>query len=97
MADIQHKDALKLLGIISSALVKDNKLTYRKAAELMGRTPPRHHSRAVAQMCDLLDAAACLTNVIALCPNDHREAHFGKGAKEIERKMILILKRLNGS
>lgn len=259
MADIQRKDALKLLRIISSALA-DGNLNYRKAAGLLGRTPPQSHARAVAQMCDLLDAAACLggvpplalvrvransgeinpkawngqyspyrdgvikrslgykfgpsdfekirralkdlgtrgnraswryvhylypgdllyrrvmgnydgtksnavddlgtdapdlaklevwaynrdqkvrnavllrangrcefcgklgflkphglrylethhvialasdgadrlTNVIALCPNDHREAHFGEGAKEIERKMILKLKRLNG-
>jgi 5-methylcytosine-specific restriction endonuclease McrA len=32
------------------------------------------------------------TNVIALCPNDHREAHFGKGRQEMEEKMIFILK-----
>lgn len=29
-----------------------------------------------------------LTNVIALCPNDHREAHFGERRKQIEREMI---------
>jgi len=41
------------------------------------------------------DGADKLTNVIALCPNDHREAHFGKSRAEIETKMILILKSIN--
>lgn len=35
------------------------------------------------------------TNVIALCPNDHREAHFGKGSEEIERQMKLKLMATN--
>lgn len=30
-------------------------------------------------------------NVIALCPNDHRKAHFDERAEEIEREMILKL------
>jgi predicted restriction endonuclease len=34
------------------------------------------------------------TNVIALCPNDHREAHFGKRRVEIEKEMIQRLKAL---
>src|SRR4051812_7244828 len=63
MASIQHQDARKLLSIISSALANGNKLTYRKAAESMGRKPAQNHSRAIAQMCDLLDAAACLAGV----------------------------------
>ena len=29
----------------------------------MNRTPPQDHAKAVAQMCDLLDAAACLAGV----------------------------------
>ena len=29
----------------------------------MDRTPPQDHAKAVAQMCDLLDAAACLAGV----------------------------------
>jgi len=63
VADIQHKDAQKLLRIIFSARAKGNQLTYRKAAELLGRVPPENHSRAIAQMCDLLDAAACFAGV----------------------------------
>ena len=66
MAEIQHKDARKLLRIIFSALAKGNPLTYRKVAELMGRVPPQNDSRAIAQMCDLLDAAACFAGVPAL-------------------------------
>jgi 5-methylcytosine-specific restriction endonuclease McrA len=38
------------------------------------------------------DGADKLTNVIALCPNDHREAHFGKRCEEIETEMVLKLK-----
>jgi predicted restriction endonuclease len=34
------------------------------------------------------------TNVIALCPNDHREAHFGKRCAAIETEMIRILKAM---
>jgi hypothetical protein len=37
----------------------------------------------------LQDGADRLTNVIARCPNDPREAHFGKRCEEIERKMTL--------
>lgn len=62
MADIQHQDARKLLDIIS-ALENGNRLTYWEAARRMGRVPPGKHSRAVAQMCDLLDAAACVAGV----------------------------------
>jgi hypothetical protein len=36
-----------------------------------------------------------LTNVIALCPNDHREAHFGIRREEIEKEMMLKLKEIN--
>lgn len=41
-----------------------------------------HHIIALAE-----DGEDRLTNVIALCPNDHREAHFGERANEIEREM----------
>jgi hypothetical protein len=36
-----------------------------------------------------------VTNVIALCPNDHREAHFGERRDEIEAQMVLMLNMLN--
>ena len=42
-----------------------------------------HHIIALAN-----DGADRLSNVIALCPTDHREAHFGKSSKEIEKVMI---------
>jgi hypothetical protein len=40
------------------------------------------------------DGADNLTNVIALCPNDHREAHFGKRSAKIESEMIPKLKAI---
>lgn len=60
----QHKDARELLSIIELA-VETHKppLTYKDVAKLLGRTPPEHHSRAVGQVCDLLDAAAALAGV----------------------------------
>lgn len=41
------------------------------------------------------DGADRLTNVIALCPDDHREAHFGARSDEIEREMMLRLRAVN--
>jgi hypothetical protein len=48
-----------------------------------------HHIIALAK-----EGADRMTNVIALCPNDHREAHFGARAEELEREMIGVIKRL---
>lgn len=41
-----------------------------------------HHIIALAD-----DGADRLTNVIALCANDHREAHFGQNREELEKRM----------
>jgi len=49
-----------------------------------------HHVIALAA-----DGADKLTNVIALCPEDHREAHFGARSEEIEREMIRKLRAVN--
>ena len=49
-----------------------------------------HHVIALAD-----DGEDRLTNVIALCPNHHREAHFGERNKEIEAQMIVKLKAFN--
>jgi len=47
-----------------------------------------HHVIALAdQGPDTVD------NVIALCPSDHREAHYGKNAVAMEKEMIEIIKR----
>ena len=81
MADIQLEDARKLLSIISQAAAKGESLTYRKAAAAMGRTPPQKHSRAIAGMCDLLDAAACLAGVPLLALVKVREESGGINKK----------------
>jgi hypothetical protein len=62
VSTIQHAEARKLLPIISSAAATHRLLTYRTAAELLGRDPHKN-SRMVAQVCDLLDAAAALGGV----------------------------------
>ncbi|MEO5923149.1 MAG: HNH endonuclease [Bryobacteraceae bacterium] len=48
-----------------------------------------HHVIALAN-----DGEDRMTNVIALCPNDHREAHFGERAEDIEREMVVKLKTM---
>jgi hypothetical protein len=63
MSEIQHAGAKELLGIIARIGPHSGKLTYRSAAKMMGVDDYEKHSRAVAQMCDLLDAAACLAGV----------------------------------
>jgi alkylated DNA nucleotide flippase Atl1 len=62
MAETQHRDARKLIPIIIAKAKKGETLTYREAAQLLGR-PAKNHSRAVANICDLLDAAACLAGI----------------------------------
>jgi hypothetical protein len=46
-----------------------------------------HHILALAK-----DGADRMTNVIAICSGDHREAHFGKRRAEIEAEMIAKVK-----
>jgi predicted restriction endonuclease len=46
-----------------------------------------HHILALAN-----DGADRMTNVIAVCPGDHREAHFGKRRAAIEKQMITKVK-----
>ncbi len=48
-----------------------------------------HHIIALAD-----DGADRMTNVIALCPNDHRKAHFGRDRAELERRMVQIVESL---
>jgi hypothetical protein len=61
MSSIQHAEARKLLPIIFSAAAAAKPLTYGTAAQALGR--PKTNSRAVAQVCDLLDAAAAFAGV----------------------------------
>lgn len=50
-----------------------------------------HHIIALAK-----DGTDRMTNVIALCPGDHREAHFGKRAEELEREISRKLRIIEG-
>jgi hypothetical protein len=52
-----------------------------------GRVPPRNHSRAVAQMCDLLDAAACLAGAPLLALVKVREEAGEINPKAWKRSM----------
>src|SRR5688572_30583325 len=64
MAQVQHQDAARLLDLIRQHRDRQPLLTYQTAAVALGR--PKEDARAVAQMCDLLDAAAALAGVPAL-------------------------------
>ena len=48
-----------------------------------------HHIIALAA-----DGADRMSNVIALCPGDHREAHFGRRRAELEQAMIAKVAQL---
>ena len=48
-----------------------------------------HHIIALAN-----DGEDRVSNVVALCPGHHREAHFGQQARELEEQMIQALQRL---
>ena len=65
MSAIQHRDARKVLAMIRAAYPERRLLTYRSVAGELGRDPAKA-SRAVAQICDLLDAAAAHARVPAL-------------------------------
>ena len=56
-----------------------------------GRYLETHHVIALAN-----EGEDRLSNVIALCPNDHRRAHFSKEWKSIEQQMQDKLAALNG-
>lgn len=58
---VQHEGARELLAVLRTGKVRNDLLTYASVAELIGR--PRKDARAVAQMCDLLDAAAAYSRI----------------------------------
>jgi hypothetical protein len=99
VATVQHADARKLLDVISVAVKRDQLLTYKTAAERLGRIPPENHSRAVAQMCDLLDAAAALAGVplLALIKVRINTGEINpKAWKESSKRRKAVLERSNG-
>lgn len=79
MATVQHETAKELLGLIVSAAITDTLLTYGEAAQKLGR--PKNNARMVAQVCDLLDAAAAYAGVPLLALVTVRET-----SGEINRK-----------
>lgn len=57
----QYDEAKRLLPIIAAAARADQHLTYQIAAQRLGR--PKNNARTIAQVCDLLDAAAAFADV----------------------------------
>jgi hypothetical protein len=62
LGTIQHQEARKVLETIRTANAERRLLTYQSVAAELGRDP-HTHARAVAQVCDLLDAAAAHAEV----------------------------------
>ena len=82
-----HDEARKLLPIIVSAAASHQYLTYQTAAQKLGR--PKNHARLVAQVCDLLDAAAAFADVpllalITVLEADHRINRRAWTADDVE-------------
>jgi hypothetical protein len=96
MSTIQHREARKLLPIISSAAATHKLLTYRTAAKELGRNP-KTNARMVAQVCDLLDAAAAfagvpllaLVTVRELSGDINRKAWTGNNVEPWRREAII--------
>jgi hypothetical protein len=61
-AVVQHENARKVLRIIQAADSEGRPLNYQTLAAELGRDPVKH-ARAMAQVCDLLDAAAAQAGI----------------------------------
>lgn len=61
MSVIQHQLALQVLELIREGNRAHRLLTYQSVAKALGR--PTDSARAIAQVCDLLDAAAAISNI----------------------------------
>ena len=87
----QHDAARKLLPIIVDAAASHQFLTYQTATESIGR--PKRHARMVAQVCDLLDAAAAFADVplLALITVLQADLHINRKAwtgKDVEPRVF---------
>jgi hypothetical protein len=80
MSKIQHQLANRLLPIIQEATKTNRFLSYTIVAIELGYSAK--HARAIAQVCDLLDAAAVLARVPPLALTAVRETsgHFNRKA-----------------
>ena len=73
MSRTQHAQARRLLQLIIGAAKSKRELTYAKSAGELGRDPKKN-ARMIAQICDLLDAAAAFARVPLLALIVVREA-----------------------
>jgi HNH endonuclease len=98
MSTIQHQAARKLLEVIQSAETEQQgPLNYKKAAKALGRDPEKN-AKMVAQVCDLLDAAAALADVPLLALVKVRELSGEinhKAFADVENRQAIIDRSLN--
>lgn len=62
MAEIQNVEAQKILSFLKPVVLAGERLNYQSVAQKLGRDPKKN-ARMVAQVCDMLDAAAVLADV----------------------------------
>jgi hypothetical protein len=79
MSEVQHNLAAKLLQVLAKIAPPNEPITYKLAAEALGRDG-KSNARMVAQVCDLLDAAAASAGVpllalVAVQESSHRFNH----------------------
>lgn len=94
-ASVQHAGAHELLAVLRDRKAWKDPLTYTSVAALIGR--PEGHARAVAQMCDLLDAAAAYSRIpllalVAVRANSgeiNPKAWTGHGTSQEVREAII--------
>src|SRR5665811_1251125 len=87
MSTVQQLEAQRLLPILVEAYRSHKLLTYMTAAEALGREP-HSNARMVAQVCDLLDAAAAFAGVPLLALIIVREASGDINRKAWVRKDV---------
>jgi hypothetical protein len=85
VSEIQHQAARNLLPVVWDAATKGSPLTYKSAASVLGRNPDKNQ-RMVAQVCDLLDAAAAYAGVPLLAFPTVREQGGGFNRKAFARE-----------
>lgn len=93
-ADIQHRDAKKLVRMFAKGVVADSGLTYGAVGALLGRGS--RGNRAVAGICNLIDAASCLAGTPLLALGRIKNANHQINPKawaELKERRSLVVER----
>lgn len=108
VSDVAESDAVERRSVLGERFVRDASLRARvltradgrcEHCDVLGFVMPNgrvyletHHVVPLSE-----NGPDALENMIALCPNDHREAHHGARASEMRTAMLTTLRRLLGA